>query len=1054
VGEPPDSDRTAILGFHPVHRVAQSYLGSLWIALDKREGEPGKPALLRQLQLPANTPLEARQGIARAARDALELRHPNVLSVLEVLEHGESLVLAYEHAEAEPLRSLQSWANLRGLSFPVGVTLKIVSDLLLGVEATHAASGAPAIASPFGGLSPDSVLVSRSGETRLCDPLIASCATLLEGVGFNTAKLAYAAPEQVHAVAPLTPPSDVFTCGAILWELLATRRLLSGSRVAIERKLLEHNLPSLSSNLRSDHQLPSGLLELVDRALSGDAAKRPQTAAALREELESCGHEIASLEQVAQFVGKLSGQRFDRRSAAVRSKSLPELEAPLEWPVDVPVSNTSARRGGRAGPPPSSNLIEGRRTPAERAIQGAAERAIQGAAEPPASSAAPTPPAASRAAESSVTTPAARRPVPLPPAPAQSRRTAPTVPNLPASLRPPGAVATTAPPVTAEPPASVAKPPLVASPAAPVVASVPASVRKGPPGLIEPPPIPEQSLDEDDDGPTRTDQKPEDWWEPEPFAPAISAAPVQAAVSAAPVAKVDLRRTAMGMGAPPPRAPAGDRPVLAVSRPFANLTPEPFAAPAANPPSAPASAAPASAGPESLPPLPSAGLPPSSATTPDAAVPSSVPATSLGPRPLRLPALEGLDPKFHLVSEELVPRVAPSGRVTPRARSGWAHALRFRPGTVGNARALIAGGLACVALAAAVVLVLMLRPKADATLGSEPALAAQRAAATQELPGATEPGAPSVALPDTGVPEPEPAPVPAPATPPGAPGATAAEFSGIGLDSAKLLDNQLLSLFALERRTTLPSCVEPASARTRGKAKAKSKSKAARTRDAQAQLKAARKELMRGKNEKAHQLLCAATLRDPTNVAAQQALAELALQLGDPVQAQAAVERALERKPEDPTLLGLLGDTLAVGGDLPGSRRAWLKSAPGKGSEPERLLRLTDTYRKIGDRTLRSSSYAAACTYYRRAVVLSAGNYVPSIGLSEALRRLRQAPAALAWAQRAAHALPEDPRVQVLFGDALYDTGRKDEARLAWQAAWDAQPSNAIAARRLAKGKP
>jgi predicted negative regulator of RcsB-dependent stress response len=86
--------------------------------------------------------------------------------------------------------------------------------------------------------------------------------------------------------------------------------------------------------------------------------------------------------------------------------------------------------------------------------------------------------------------------------------------------------------------------------------------------------------------------------------------------------------------------------------------------------------------------------------------------------------------------------------------------------------------------------------------------------------------------------------------------------------------------------------------------------------------------------------------------------------------------------------------------------------------------------------------------------VLSAGNYVPSIGLSEALRWLRQAPAALAWAQRAAHALPEDSRVQVLFGDALYDTGRKDEARLAWQAARDAQPSNAIAARRLAKGKP
>jgi len=47
VGALPDSDSKAIAGFHPVHRVAQSYLGSLWIALDKRQGDPGTTVLLR-----------------------------------------------------------------------------------------------------------------------------------------------------------------------------------------------------------------------------------------------------------------------------------------------------------------------------------------------------------------------------------------------------------------------------------------------------------------------------------------------------------------------------------------------------------------------------------------------------------------------------------------------------------------------------------------------------------------------------------------------------------------------------------------------------------------------------------------------------------------------------------------------------------------------------------------------------------------------------------------------------------------------------------------------
>src|SRR6185436_20557441 len=116
----------AIAGFHPVHRVAQSYLGSLWIALDKRQGDPGTTVLLRRVQLPADTPVEARKCVARAGNDALALRHPNLLTVSEVLEHDQELALVYEHVEAEPLRSLQSWANLRGLTFPVGVSLKII----------------------------------------------------------------------------------------------------------------------------------------------------------------------------------------------------------------------------------------------------------------------------------------------------------------------------------------------------------------------------------------------------------------------------------------------------------------------------------------------------------------------------------------------------------------------------------------------------------------------------------------------------------------------------------------------------------------------------------------------------------------------------------------------------------------------------------------------------------------------------------------------------------------------------------------------------------------
>jgi predicted negative regulator of RcsB-dependent stress response len=44
--------------------------------------------------------------------------------------------------------------------------------------------------------------------------------------------------------------------------------------------------------------------------------------------------------------------------------------------------------------------------------------------------------------------------------------------------------------------------------------------------------------------------------------------------------------------------------------------------------------------------------------------------------------------------------------------------------------------------------------------------------------------------------------------------------------------------------------------------------------------------------------------------------------------------------------------------------------------------------------------------------------------------------------------------VQLLLGDILFDNGQKQEAKNAWMAARKAQPSNVLAAQRLAKGKP
>jgi Tfp pilus assembly protein PilF len=424
-----------------------------------------------------------------------------------------------------------------------------------------------------------------------------------------------------------------------------------------------------------------------------------------------------------------------------------------------------------------------------------------------------------------------------------------------------------------------------------------------------------------------------------------------------------------------------------------------------------------------------------------------------GSLPPGIPSLRGYEPKFSEVPGELLPRISPSARAA-RPRSGWARALGLGSGGAGRTRTLLAGAAACVALAAAVLLVLLLRrtnAESDAELTVEPTAAAPREpapapvepGATTARSGAEAAAAGAAAAADAGGERAADEPAP-----------SAAATAPSGLNAPQLSDAQLSQLFALEQYENAPTC--PARSAPAGKAAKARKNAAKDAKEAARLLKVARTELKRKKAnlEKAHGYLCRATSHDPSNWQAQQALAEVSLQLGSAAQAQAAAEKALARKPEDVTLLGLLGDAQALQGDLPGSRRSWLRSARGQGPEPERMRALAGTYRKLADRVARSSSYPLACALYRRALVLTEGSYAPSLGLAEALRALRQPRAALAWAERAAQAFPKDARVQLLYGDILYDNGQKPEAKAAWTAARKAQPGNALAARRLARGKP
>lgn len=300
-----------------VHRVAQSPLGDLWIALDQRRGPPGEPVLLRYVSLAGGATLDTLDRVVAAAHTAMGLRSELLLPVVDVIQQGP-LAVAYQYVEAQPLSTLQTSARARELLFPVGVSLRLVIDLLRGLQAVHESWLGWPTEVPYGGLLPASVLVSRAGRTRLCDALVASSALLQRGFDLSAAELAYRAPEQVYASSPPEPSTDVFIAAVLLWELLSGHRLLSGSKEAIERKLLEHDLPRATAGLREGEPLSRGLLELLDSSLSLDPNRRPPTPGGLATALERCGHSVGSHAEVAAFVHELAGPQLERAAAILR----------------------------------------------------------------------------------------------------------------------------------------------------------------------------------------------------------------------------------------------------------------------------------------------------------------------------------------------------------------------------------------------------------------------------------------------------------------------------------------------------------------------------------------------------------------------------------------------------------------------------------------------------------------------------------------------------------------------------------------------------------------
>jgi serine/threonine-protein kinase len=237
-----------------VRELGRGGMGQVWVARDERLG---REVALKTVNAAGDA--AARDRLWREARAAASVSHPNVCQLYDLVEDGRELFLAMELLDGEPLET-----RLERGPLPLDEALGIADTLLAALAALHAHGVV------HRDLKPSNVFLTAHGvkvlDFGLALPLSADELRLTRpGTLVGTPR--YMAPEQWLAT-PVTPATDLFVCGALLFEMLSGRPAFSGDSIGdLCQAVLSHHPPALSGGPR---------VEAIDRVLRRALAKSPE----------------------------------------------------------------------------------------------------------------------------------------------------------------------------------------------------------------------------------------------------------------------------------------------------------------------------------------------------------------------------------------------------------------------------------------------------------------------------------------------------------------------------------------------------------------------------------------------------------------------------------------------------------------------------------------------------------------------------------------------------------------------------------------------------------
>jgi serine/threonine protein kinase len=272
-------------------------MGEVYRATDSRLG---RDVALKCLPAELARDAQTLERFQREARAASALNHPNIAVIYDIGDHDGQPFLVMELLEGRTLRERIAAGALE--------TAELLEMMIQIADALDAAHGRGIV---HRDIKPANIFITTRGQTKILDfglakmspkysaaagsqtamPTVGVTEENLTSPGTAMGTVAYMSPEQARGE-PLDSRTDLFSLGAVLYEMLTGRQAFSGSTSAMIFDSILNRAPAPASQAKS--ALPSRLVEIISKLLEKDRDLRYQTAAELRADLKRMKRDSSS----------------------------------------------------------------------------------------------------------------------------------------------------------------------------------------------------------------------------------------------------------------------------------------------------------------------------------------------------------------------------------------------------------------------------------------------------------------------------------------------------------------------------------------------------------------------------------------------------------------------------------------------------------------------------------------------------------------------------------------------------------------------------------------